>query len=332
MDNRGRQAVTFLHFLARRWFLIALLLGITFTLLWTPGVAVVVNALPPRVTVAIVLGLMSSSLETRRLWQALRRPAPVLWALLVTYGLLPLAGWAVGPVLPGVDYQIGLLVITSVPCTLAAAIIWTRMGGGNEAVALLVTLLTSALSWLVTTAWLTLTTGQRVSVDPLAMMLTLILSLIVPVGLGQLARWPDSTRALLDRGKAFLGVVAQLLVLAIILQAVALAADRLRSTLVEEAGPLLVVALACMAIHGLGLLAGFAGGSLLRLDRGERMAVAIAGSQKTMPVSLLLVTTYFAGYPLAVVPVLFYHVGQLIVDTAVVDVRHWRRKPRPLAA
>jgi sodium/bile acid cotransporter 7 len=133
-------------FLARQWFLLALLGGILLTLAWTDAVAAVVNLLPPRLAVALVLGLTATSLDTRQLLRALARPGPVLLGLASSFGLLPLLGWLSSALLPVVDFQIGLLVATSVPCTLAAAIIWTRMGGGNEAVALLITLLTSAFS------------------------------------------------------------------------------------------------------------------------------------------------------------------------------------------
>ena len=56
------------------------------------------------------------------------------------------------------------------------------------------------------------------------------------------------------------------------------------------------------------------------------MAIAFAGSQKTLPVALFLFHAYFKDqYPLAVVPLAFYHVGQLVVDTFVADWLHGSR-------
>jgi sodium/bile acid cotransporter 7 len=64
-----------------------------------------------------------------------------------------------------------------------------------------------------------------------------------------------------------------------------------------------------------------AGGQLVRLERAEQIAVAFAGSQKTLPVGLFLFEAYYrADYPLAVVPLLFYHAGQLLADTVIADV------------
>jgi predicted Na+-dependent transporter len=54
--------------------------------------------------------------------------------------------------------------------------------------------------------------------------------------------------------------------------------------------------------------------------------------QKTLPVALLLFETYFREvYPLAVVPLVFYRVGQLIVNTFIAEelARRGTRGERP---
>jgi len=258
-------------------------------------------------------------LESRRLWHALVRPLPVLLAVAVTYGLLPGLGWAVSRLFETPDYRLGLLVVTSVPCTLVSAVIWTRRAGGDEATALIVTLLTIATSWLVTTAWLLVTTGAAVSVEAGPLMLHLFAFLIVPVALGQLGRWPAGPRAAATRFKLSISVLAQLLVVTIILKAVVMALDRLGTNVKDHVPALIGIALACVGMHLLAAAAGFWGGRLVGLDRGQCIAVAFSGSQKTLPVGVLLIDTSFPGFPLAVVPLLFYHVGQLLVDTLIAD-------------
>ncbi len=72
----------------------------------------------------------------------------------------------------------------------------------------------------------------------------------------------------------------------------------------------------CVSLHLTALFAGLWSSKALGFDRPSQIAVAFACSQKTLPVALLLFETYFKdAYPLAVVPMVFYHVGQLIVDT-----------------
>jgi sodium/bile acid cotransporter 7 len=79
------------------------------------------------------------------------------------------------------------------------------------------------------------------------------------------------------------------------------------------------VAVACLAVHLIGLALGFWSSRALRFDRPNQIAVAIACSQKSLPVALFLYQTYSEVYPLAVIPLAIYHVGQLIVDTIIAE-------------
>src|SRR5439155_25083458 len=136
----------------------------------------------------LALFLMAWSLESRSLFNSFLRPLPALLGVMISYGFLPGLGWCAGRLLPDGDLRIGLLIIVSVPCTLASAVLWTRMAGGNEATALLIILLTTATSWLITPAWLAYGARASVVIDTPGMMRSLLLVLVVPVGIGQLSR------------------------------------------------------------------------------------------------------------------------------------------------
>jgi hypothetical protein len=83
------------HFLARRWFLALLTLGVGLALLRPDWLRPAVDRLPLRGVVALSLFLVAWGLEGRRLWRAVTRPAPALGALALSYGALP------GLMLPG---------------------------------------------------------------------------------------------------------------------------------------------------------------------------------------------------------------------------------------
>ncbi len=319
--------------LARHWFLLLLCLGVFACLTWTDAVRSVVEPIPISLIVPATLFLNSWTLESGRLWRAVRQPGAVLLAVGATYGLLPLAGWWASGWFEAADLRLGLLVTTSVPCTLVSAVIWTRMAGGDDASALLVTLLTTCTSWLVTTGWLMLTTGASIELDPGPMMLRLLVTLVIPVALGQLARWPVALRALGTRRKVSLSILAQVFVFVTILQSLVLAADRLRAEATQTA--LVQVGFACLGLHLFAAGAGFWAGRWLGLARDGCIAVTFAGSQKTLPVGVLLIDAHFRAFPLAVVPLLFYHLGQLIVDTFIahrLNEGNGREESEPLAA
>lgn len=305
-----------LPFLRKHWFLLLLLVG-TLLIIWQPrwlGWTVWLN---PTVCGSVAVLCSAWTLESRRLGQALLHPWPAVWALVVSYGLLPALVLFFGPLLNLPDYRIGLLLITSVPCTLASAVIWTRLAGGEEATALLITFLTNCTSWLATTAWLTLAIGTVApAMDPGPLMLRLVLVLIVPVGIGQMMRLPPLMRRVANQHKPALSVAARLLTAAVMLKAAvevrnSFDDDRLAPSAVALAG----VAVLCVIIHLVALAAGFWTSRMLGFSRGDQIAVAIGGSQKTLPIALILFDAYFAAYPLAVVPIVAYHFGQLIADT-----------------
>ena len=309
------------RFLGKRWFLLLLLGGLMLAWFGPAWLRQLTSWLDPRVIVGCALLLMSLCLESRRLYDALRRPWPALWALAISYGLLPALACSVGPLLSDSGLRVGLLISASVPCTLASAVIWTRMGSGNEATALLVTLLTTATSWLATTAWLVGGTGAEVSVDARRMIADLFLVLIVPVGLGQGARAIPAVASVAIRFKTVLSVLARLLIFSIILKAAVEVFDRLREPEVTPSlGALLSAAALCVGLHLTALLCGLWSSKALGFDRPNQIAVAFSCSQKTLPVGLFVFTAYFEkSYPLAVVPLVIYHVSQLVLDTFIAE-------------
>ncbi len=317
----------------KRWFLLVLLSGVGLVWFYPQGLRPCSERVNLRAVVAVALFLIAWGLESRSLVSSLLRPAPALWATLISYTVLPGLGWSAGWLLPEADLRIGLLIIASVPCTLAAAVIWTRMAGGSEATALLTVLLTTALSWLATTAWLVLGTGTEVALDTVSMMWGLVLVLILPVGLGQLSRLLGPFVRTATRYKRVLGVVSQLLIISVILKAVVDAKIQLG----EESSSLTIKPLAsaaalCVAIHLAALAGGWWTSRLLRFERPNQIAVAFSCSQKTLPVALYLFDTYFKkSHPLAVVPIVLYHVGQLVVDTFIADALA-KRSQQPAAA
>src|SRR5262249_36903926 len=145
--------------IAKRWFLCLLTAGIA--LAWfAPGALRWTAALDPRLIIAAALLLMAWSLPSRSLAHEIAHPAPALWGLVLSYSLVPTVAWLLGSWLLPDDLATGLMIAASGPCTLAAAVLWTRLAKGNEATALLVIFLTTALSWLLTPFWLTLATSQ----------------------------------------------------------------------------------------------------------------------------------------------------------------------------
>jgi sodium/bile acid cotransporter 7 len=79
----------------------------------------------------------------------------------------------------------------------------------------------------------------------------------------------------------------------------------------------LTMILVTLALHVVALAIGFYVAKTARLDRANQIAVAIAGSQKTLMVGLYIAVNYFGGA--TILPMISYHVGQLFLDTVFAD-------------
>jgi solute carrier family 10 (sodium/bile acid cotransporter), member 7 len=306
-------------FLARHWFLIVLAFGLGLALL-APGTLQRATVYwEPRRTVALSLFLIAWTMPTRSLVTELRQPYASLWAVCLSYGLVPVSAWLLGYLAPVPDVQVGLILVSAVPCTLSSAVLWTRLAGGNEATALLTVMGTTFTSWFLTTAILSWLTRTAVELDVLAMMLDLVLSLIVPVLLGQALRLVPPCARFAERHKVFLGGLAQLLVLAILLKAGVKVGEKLHADLGWNVAAIFVWSIVlAVGMHLLAVAIGMASSCWLGFDRGRQIAVAFSASQKTLQVSLMLYDQYYmAEFPFAVMPLLFYHVGQLLFDTVI---------------
>lgn len=329
-----------LAFVRNRWFLISLCVLITSGLAIGKGgsheqVERLISLFDPPVTtviVATVLFLMAFSLDNRQLRKSLRSPAPVVWATLLNYGLIPLLGWLLMSVQQLPDFRIGLMIAASVPCTMAAASVWTRKAGGNDAVSLLVTVLTNGTCFVITPLWLSVATSHAVQLDAGAMVARLMWAVLVPTVLGQSARLIPGLAEFATRHKTPLGVVAQACILILVFSAACKAGVQLNAVGSQAAtleGVLLVWG-CCIAIHVVAMFVGVVGARQFGFTPADLRAVAFAGSQKTLPIGLLLATDAAmygnpdllgpgVGIPFAVFPMLMFHASQLFIDTAVAD-------------
>jgi solute carrier family 10 (sodium/bile acid cotransporter), member 7 len=306
-------------FLSKHWFLSALALGLGSTLLFPGVLHHVTDYFEPRITVGLSLFLMAWMMPAHSLLAEVRHPLASIWAVVLSYGLVPVFACMLGYLAPH-QVQIGLILVSSVPCTLSAAVLWTRLAGGNEATALLAVVGTILISWFATPLLLSVLTGTSLEPGVInEIMLDLIVSLIVPMLAGQALRLIGSCARFADRHRIPLAVLAQCCVVAIVLKAGVAVGGRLQAENALNTPEVIAWSIGlAVTLHLIALAVGMISCRLFGFDRGRQIAVAFSASQKTLQVSLLLYDVYFkVEHPLAVMPLLFYHVGQLMLDTVI---------------
>lgn len=318
--------------LRRNWFVAAITGVVGMGVAAGPQLRGLDARLPLSSFIVAIMLVTAVGLPHRDIGRILRRPGPVLLGVAVGYTLMPAGALWLGSLLGGAprDLAVGLLIAGAAPCTLASAVIWTRLAGGDEMTALLITLLSNLLSCVATSAWVTAGTGTVVRLEFTDLMRQLAIVIALPVGAGQALRMRPSVAQWVTARQTALSVVARCLILTVVLSAAVKAGIRLRETPLPW--PVVGrVAAFCLALHLAGWSAAWVlARTLFRFERRRSIGAAFGASQKTLPVGLYLARTFFPQLGLAGLPILIYHVTQLVTDTWIANALARRAgPPRP---
>ena len=264
-----------------------------------------------------VLFLMAFPLEASAVWRTVKRPWAALLGSVMNYGACPLLAWLASTLLTG-DFAIGMMVAAAAPCTLASAAVWTRRAGGNDVTALLVTLLTNGACFLLTPFWLAVSTQTEARLDVGQMISRLAFLVVLPMTLAQLVRLVPGVATRATRAKPTCSTIAQLGILSMVLIGAVKCSEQLSgSNWMQEIGisGFATMVVVVTAVHLGSLWIAYQSAQRLGFERAECIAVAFAGSQKTLMIGLYVAIEYFGG--LVILPMVVYHISQLVLDTLI---------------
>lgn len=295
-------------------------------------------AWPRTLMVCIVMGLMALPIPFELIRKSLAKPWPALLASIINMVIVPLLAWLAAFTLP-VYLGGGLVVAAAIPCTLASAAVWTRRGGGDDTVAILVTLITNGLCVVVTPLWLVVLLGQSVRIEVGPLVRELILVVLLPIGVAQAIRTNRSVAQWAERHKLALATICQLGILMMVLSGAIQMGQHIQvpsahaSDVLDAATPprpvvdtsvtflqIVWTILLAAAVHLIAMMIGWYGAAATHIARPQQIGVAISGSQKTLMIGLKMAM----DCGVSIIPMVAFHVGQLLLDTFIAD--RWRKK------
>jgi predicted Na+-dependent transporter len=245
----------------------------------------------------------------------------LVWGAVVSQLLGPVTGYAVVKLLGWeADLYVGFLLICCMAPTLVSGIVMATRAGGDAQSAIFITVALNLLAIFIIPLNLSWLLGAVVPVDQGGLFFKLVTLVLIPSLAGYLFRqwrgeWVERGRGLIQYGPiAALAVVIYL--------TLSPQAERIREV---EALQIAAILLPSLLAHLVLLLAGYFGGRyLFRIEEAANRSLAIVCSQKTLPIALAIWTVTFAqAYPLAIIPPLVFHFGQIITDGLIVN--RWRR-------
>jgi sodium/bile acid cotransporter 7 len=306
--------------LVKHWFLVALAICFATGFLGANRLRVLMEL--DALRNAIVFGVMWAigvTLRGETVRSGLLRPAPSVVAILVNAIAVPVLSLPWMLVLPPNLFG-GLFVTSIVPCTLASASVWTRRAHGDDSIAMLTTVVTNLACVAVVPIgmWLVLSQATQLDVGQQVSKLTMLV--VVPLLLAQVMRRVGLDRWA-DRNRYELALSGQIGILAMVVFGAVASATSVAGAGGDDAMTglgITGVLLSTNVVHVSALYLGIVLGKMLAMSRPSQIAIGIAGSQKTLMIGLQIAI----DCGVSVVPMIVYHLSQLVVDTIVAD--RWR--------
>lgn len=255
-------------------------------------------------------------LPTRSIIEEIRNFKGLAAALVSTFVFVPLVALALARALfPGTpDFVVGACIIAVAPVTIASGTVLTGLAGGNVPLSLFICVASNFLSIFTIPFSLQVLVrfGDPIRLPVFQMIQSLVVVALVPTLIGQLLR--IKVKEAIKPFNPFFSVFSQGIVLLIIFNAVASSTDRIG----QLGFRIIYLFLFMILLHSLVLVMNYGISRLLRLSRPSTAAFTIHVSQKTLTISYVVWSGYFAArYPLALVPAIGYHLTQMVMDTVV---------------
>lgn len=263
----------------------------------------------------VMLG-MGFTLTIEDFKRLFKMPGCLALGFFAHYTIMPLTGWTVSRLLdlpPG--FTVGLILVASCPSGTASNVI-SYLSRANVALAVMVTLTSTLLAFIMTPLWCQVLAGQYVPVDALGLARTTFQAVVAPVLVGVLLNWkcPRAVAKASQYGP-FVSVTALIFIAGSI---VAHSAD----AVIANAGKL---ALAAVLLHVTGFFVGYTISRVLRFNEQVSRTIAIEVGMQNGGMAAVLAKRNFPADPMVAVPAVFSSVVQTIIGS--VFASFWRRRP-----
>lgn len=304
--------------IASNWFLLALMATLAAGFGGAQSCRMVVDISWLKWTVVTVtMFVMAWPLEFKHIYRAVTRPIGPILATVLNLLVIPLMAWPLSYLL-GEELGPGLIVAAAVPTTLATGAVWTRRAGGDDSLAIMVTIITNLLCFFVTPAWVYYLAGNEADQAKfVGTIFKLLYFVVIPMIVGQLVRFNTGSAKWATHNKRWLSLAAQFGVLFMIFLGAVSTGIRVNESesLNIHFDQIVWMILVILFIHLSVCFSGMRLAKWFGLPKPAQIAVGFSGSQKTLMVGLS--TAINMG--VSIIPLVAYHALQLIADTVIAD-------------
>lgn len=300
-----------------RWMAVIVLLMAAAALLW-PGVIGAIKTSWISWLLGLIMFGMGLTLKLEDFRVVFSRPKDVIVGCLAQFIIMPLLAWLLTKVfsMPA-ELAVGVILVGCCPGGTASNVI-TYLAGGDLALSVGMTSVSTLLAPLVTPLLTWLLAGTYVDVDIWQMFMSIIQVIILPIGLGLIVKkFINLSDNMLKKGLPAFSTIAITLIVGAVVSA---NAEKLHTC------GLLVIAV--VILHNmLGFLLGFFLGNALHLSRKKCTAISVEVGMQNSGLACSLAQQHFQSMALATVPGAIFSVWHNIAGALLARlVRSWNEK------
>ncbi len=208
---------------------------------------------------------------------------------------------------------IGLFLVAVMPTTLSSGVVMTGAAGGNMAQALFVTITSNfigifsiplILSWLL----LFFDQSKHLAIAQGAMIIKLTVLVLVPLIIGVYTK--PFVFKIIHPDKSKLQIINQCMVIGMVFISVAGA----KQILMGKGMAILYIVVLVTAFHLILLGSSLSLIKIFSIKKGSYESVIFMGSQKTLPLSIMIQVSYFSEFGIALLVCVMHHIVHLMID------------------
>ena len=304
----------------KNWFLLGLVVAmVTGFLLAERGQLLNPGGWTNRVIVIVLFLITGLKLPSDRIKQDLATPRLHVFLQLFIFVLVPLYFLTAIPLFGNaMDGQllVGIFALAVLPTAVSSCIVFTQSANGNVVASVFNASLANTVGIFLSPVLLSLLLSSSGRALPTSQLLStlqsLVLNMLVPIVVGQLAR--IRLREWASRNSKKLGVVSNALILTVVVFAFARtgANPDVATYAPDLIGPFFYLT----GSHLLLVALAYLGTRLLKLNRKDTITTLFVAPEKTLALGAPLLTIFFEGQDIlgvALLPLVIYHPWQLFV-------------------
>ena len=275
--------------LAGKYFAVLVILAAVVAFLYPPAFLIFGGYIT--ILLGVVMFGMGLTLKPVDFKLVFTKPIPVIIGICAQYTIMPLVAFALAYLLRlPPELAAGLVLLGSVPGGTASNVM-VYLARGNVALSVAMTSLSTMMAPIMTPLLIYLLAGQWLPVDPVAMFMSIIQVIIIPIILGFLIQkfFPVAV----EKGVTVVPLISVAAILIIVAAVTAANAGN-----VVAAGFLVFIAV--FLHNGFGLLLGYLVALMMGLGENERRAISIEIGMQNSGLGVALATAHFS--PLAALP------------------------------